>query len=105
MKNAVVLLVAAAAISACATKRYPIATELSPAEASAMTCRELTLEEAKIETAQAQITETGETDWRSVAGFLGDFGLGNAMAKSEAEAALSARKQSVIAAKVQSDCL
>lgn len=91
--------------SACATKRYPIATELSPAEAKLMTCRELVLEDARTEEIQLKITDTATTDWRSVAGFLGDYGIGNAMAKSEAEKSLAFRRASIKEAMVEKDCI
>jgi len=90
--------------TACATKRYPIATELSSVEQKALTCRELAIELAKTDEMQAKITDTATTDWRSVAGFLGDYGIGNAMAKSEAEKALSERRMSIKGAQVEKGC-
>ncbi|OLF74009.1 hypothetical protein AWH62_07630 [Maricaulis sp. W15] len=95
----------AVSISACATKRYPIATPLSAAEIELMDCNDLQLEIVRTEQVQHQITETAETDWRSVAGFLGDYGIGNAMAKSEAETALSERLQSIRAAQARHGCM
>lgn len=97
--------VTALAVSACATKRYPIATPLSEAELQLMDCDDLQLELIRSEQVQHQITETAQTDWRSVAGFLGDYGIGNAMAKSEAETALSERIQSIRAAQARQGCL
>ena len=61
---------AAVAITGCATKRYPIATPLSATEAQLMTCRELAIEADRVESTRTQITNTAQTDWRSVAGFL-----------------------------------
>lgn len=90
--------------TACATKRYPIATELSAVEQEALTCRELAIELAKTDEVEAKITDTATTDWRSVAGFLGDYGIGNAMAKSEASKALSERRMSIKAAQVRRGC-
>ncbi|MFN3312133.1 MAG: hypothetical protein ACK46Q_01530 [Hyphomonas sp.] len=92
-------------LSACATKRYPIATPLSGTEASLMNCRELALELARTEETYAAITNTATTDWRSAAGFLGDFGIGNAMAKSEAEQALSTRRTSIMTAQANNNCI
>lgn len=96
--------VAAVALAGCATKRYPIATPLSSSEAALMTCRELAIEEERIETTRTQITQTAETDWRSVAGFLGDYGIGNAMARSEAETALQQRAETIRAAQTSRRC-
>jgi hypothetical protein len=107
--RASVILAGVAAISigvaGCATKRYPIATPLSEAEIELMDCDDLRLELVRTEQVQHQITETAQTDWRSVAGFLGDYGIGNAMAKSEAETALSERMQSIRAAQARRGCL
>jgi hypothetical protein len=103
-KALILIVVASLAISACATKRYPIATRLTAAEVAAMDCRELNLELARAEQVRLQIAETGETDWRSAAGFLGDFGIGNAMARSEAEAAVQQRITDIRAAEAQKGC-
>lgn len=92
-------------VSGCATKRYPIATQLSGVEVELMNCRELAIELARTEETQRQILETAETDWRSVAGFLGDYGIGNSMAKSEAEKALADRRSSISTAQARKGCL
>ena len=102
--NFAIIGIAAITVTGCATKRYPIATELSAAESELLTCRELALETAKTEKIQSQITDTATTDWRSVAGFLGDYGIGNAMAKSEAEKALSERLESIRASQARKGC-
>lgn len=94
----------ALAVSACATKRYPIATELSQAEMELMDCDDLALELIRAEQIHHQIVETAETDWRSIAGFLGDYGIGNAMAKSEADRALSERQQTIRTAQARQGC-
>jgi hypothetical protein len=102
-KNIVVIgLVVVAA--GCATKQYPIATKLSPAVAEAMTCRELHLQRIEGEEIERQINETGQIDGRSVLGFLGDFGIGNAIAQNEARSALSERISSIRAAQVRKGC-
>ena len=100
------LLVSALALTAaCATKRYPMATPLGTAERAAMNCRELELELIRSEEVKKQIVNTAEMDWRSVAGFLGDYGIGNAMAKNDAEKALSKRIETIREAQVQKNCL
>lgn len=97
--------VAAIAIAGCATKRYPIATTLSPGEAELMTCDGLQLEILKAEQVEHQINETGEFDSKSALGILGDFGIGNGMAKSEARTALSARVGTIREAQARRGCL
>lgn len=89
----------------CATKRYPIATPLSQAEANLMTCRELELELLRTEQVQQQIANTAQVDWRSVAGFLGDYGIGNAMARTEAERALVTRRSTLRDAQAAKSCI
>jgi hypothetical protein len=104
MRIAIMCAIAALALSACATKRYPIATPLSSTEAALMNCRELAIEEERIETTRTQIADTAEVDWRSVAGFLGDYGIGNAMARSEADAALQRRAETIRTAQTNRRC-
>ena len=90
--------------TACATKRYPIATPMSSSEASLMTCESLEIELIRTEQVEQQINQTGEFDSRTVLGFLGDFGIGNAMAKDEARTALSNRKVTIRDAQNNKGC-
>lgn len=69
-----------------------------------MTCRELDLELIRAEEVRKQISSTAQTDWRSVAGFLGDYGIGNAMAKNDAEKAINARVVAINDAKAEKKC-
>jgi len=98
-------LLAGAMVSGCATKRYPMMTQFSEEEASAMTCRELAIELGRAEQAQAQIRDTARTDWRSAAGFLVDFGIGNAMARSDADKAVTRRILDIRSAQGDKSCL
>ncbi len=104
-KRTMLLVIAIILISGCATKRYPITTPLSGAEVELMTCQNLQLEIIKAEQVELQINETGQFDERTVFGFLGDFGIGNSMAKSEAQTALSKRITSIRNAQVSKGCL
>lgn len=90
--------------SGCATKRYPIATNLTDAERDVMSCRELELELIRAEGVRKQISDTAEMDWRSVAGFLGDYGIGNAMAKNDAEKSINNRVTALQSARVTKSC-
>lgn len=98
------LVAAAISASACATKRYPIATTFTAAEATAMTCNDLRLELIRAEQIQAQIADTANVDWRSAAGFLGDFGIGNAMARSDADRAITQRVAGIRQAQAAKNC-
>jgi hypothetical protein len=105
MKTITILAVAATvALSGCATKRYPIATPLGMTEASMLSCHDIDVELARADETRRQISNTAETDWRSAAGFLGDFGIGNAMAKNDAEKAINNRVVALNDAKAKKNC-
>lgn len=78
-------------LSGCATKQYPQAPSVSPEEASAFDCKAIKQEIAKAHSTQAEIESTGEFDGRTVLGAIGDFGIGNGMAKGEARKKAKAR--------------
>ena len=78
------ILSAALIMAGCATKQYPQAANVTGPESSAMDCKAVPLEIAKTRSVQQEIEATGEFDGRTVLGFLGDFGIGNGMAKGEA---------------------
>ena len=98
------LVIVVISVTGCATKRYTIATPLTSVEAEVYSCRELEIETIKAEQVRLQIRTTAQTDWRSVAGFLGDFGIGNAMAKSEADKAISRRILDLKEAQFKKEC-
>lgn len=107
MKKYVMLAAAvslAFAASACATKRYPMATALSDAEYSILDCRELQIEYVRGLEIQRTISDTASIDWRSAAAFATDFGIGNAMAKNDAERAVDARLADLASAATQKGC-
>lgn len=84
MKSVFPLLVALF-MSGCATKQYPQSPSVTSEEASSLDCKALKQEIAKLHSVQVEINSTGQFDGRTVLGFLGDFGIGNGMAKSEAQ--------------------
>ena len=83
MKKVLVLAVAFL-IAGCATKQYPQSAELSADEKDIFCCEDAKKEIIKQESVIAEINRTGNFDGRTVLGFLGDFGIGNGMAKSRA---------------------
>jgi hypothetical protein len=98
------VMVTAIGVSGCATKRYPVATPPSTASLALMDCRDLEREMLDASQMQAQIADTAQTDWRSLAAVWADFGIGNAMAKSEAQAALTHRMVGLQGAFVERGC-
>lgn len=104
MRNTILIVGCAIALSGCATKQYPIALELTPYEAQGFSCDQLDLELARAYQARGQVANIANPDWRSAAGFLGDFGIGNAMARSAADKALSKRTADLHGAKIAKNC-
>ncbi|MDO2948998.1 hypothetical protein [Aeromonas simiae] len=78
-------------LSACATKQYPQAPLVSAEESAAFDCQSIKVEIAKTRSIQSEIDRTGEFDGKTVLGVLGDFGIGNGIAKSEARQKASNR--------------
>lgn len=91
MKMVVLGVAAALVLVGCATKQYPQAASVSGEESSAFDCKMVKQEIAKTRSVQQEIESTGEFDGRTVLGVLGDFGIGNGMAKSEARKKAQAR--------------
>jgi hypothetical protein len=84
MKKAALIAFGVLILSGCATKQYPQAPAVTNEEATSFDCKALDQEIAKAHSVQQEIQRTGDFDGRTVLGFLGDFGIGNGMAKSEA---------------------
>lgn len=78
-------------LSGCATKQYPQAPQVTPEESSAFTCEDIEKEIVKTKSIQEEIERTGGFDGRTVLGVLGDFGIGNGMAKSNAREKVDTR--------------
>lgn len=92
-------------LTACNTKYYPMASPEPEASSAMLSCDQLQVEVLRVEEARHQILTTAKWDWRSFAGFVGNLGIGNAMAKSEAELALSERLHTLRRAQARGGCL
>ncbi|ATY02258.1 hypothetical protein [Klebsiella aerogenes] len=93
MKNLMMVIAGMFVISGCATKQYPQAPSVTSEESAALDCAAIKQEIAKTHSIQNEIETTGQFDGRTVLGALGDFGIGNGMAKSEARKKAQARLQ------------
>lgn len=91
MKNISLLIILTLIISGCATKQYPQSPIVTSEETANMDCKAVQLEIARTHSIQSEIDSTGQFDGRTVLGFLGDFGIGNGMAKTEARKKAQAR--------------
>ncbi|MCF6689012.1 hypothetical protein [Raoultella terrigena] len=80
-------------LGGCATKQYPQAPAVTGEESAALDCTAIKQEIAKTHSIQSEIETTGQFDGRTVLGALGDFGIGNGMAKSDARKKAQARLQ------------
>lgn len=99
MKRMVFCFFGVLVISGCATKQYPQAPAMTAAEADSFDCRDVGVELAKAQSIKREIDTTGQFDGQTVLGVLGDFGVGNGMAKSDAYKKVDARIQQLEAIK------
>ncbi|MCU5774753.1 hypothetical protein N5923_21625 [Erwiniaceae bacterium BAC15a-03b] len=71
-------------LSGCALKQYPQSPQLSAEESAALDCPAIEREIASSHSVQQEISRTGSFDALTVVGFIGDFGIGNGIAKYRA---------------------
>lgn len=72
-------------LSGCALKQYPPSPPVSEVQATMLDCQGVEAEIASQNQVQAKIDKTGEFDGLTVLGVIGDFGIGNGVAKSLAQ--------------------
>ncbi len=99
----VVVLLAIALNTGCATKRYGRMQAVTETEAQYYDCRDIEIELAKIAAFRQEIADA-EMDGRSVAAFLGDFGIGNAMEKDDALDSAAEREEDLLGLKTEKGC-
>lgn len=85
------ILVIVFTLAGCATKHYPQAPSITGEDVAAFDCNALHQEIAKVHGVQNEIKETGNFDIRTLMGFIGDFGIGNGLAKRSATEKANAR--------------
>lgn len=90
-------------LSGCATKRFGRMQEVSYVERTELSCREIDIEIAKTRQFLDQINED-DFDGRDILGFLGDFGIGNAMERSDAVKSGQARLEELQALRAENGC-
>ena len=79
-KQSVLIVLLTLVLTGCATKQYPQASAVTPEETAMLNCSAL----VKAHSVQSDIEQTGQFDALTVLGFVGDFGLGNGIAKYNA---------------------
>ena len=85
MLKFVCLAAATLLLSGCALKQYPSSPPVSQVQATTLDCSGVEAEIAGQNRVQAQIDKTGEFDGLTVLGVIGDFGIGNGVAKGLAQ--------------------
>ncbi|KKB04438.1 hypothetical protein [Pantoea anthophila] len=92
MHNRIILAaLLALSLTGCATKHYPQASAVTPEETAMLSCGALDQELVKAHGVQSDIEQTGRFDALTVLGFVGDFGLGNGIAKYNASQKVARR--------------
>lgn len=72
------------AAQGCATKNYGRVGTVTDFERQTMSCREIQLEQAKVNGFTQAVEKESEFSGRSILSFLGDFGIGNMIEKNSA---------------------
>lgn len=92
------------ALAGCATKQFPQAADVTDTERSAMTCHDIDLEIAKVQGTQQAIDTRAQFSAADVFAFLGDFGIGNVMAKDNAEKTVQRRTDELTTLRATKNC-
>ncbi|MTD25817.1 hypothetical protein [Erwinia sorbitola] len=98
------LLVVPLILSGCALKQYPASPPVSAVQADQLDCQGVQQQIAEQARVQQQIDKTGEFDGLTVVGAALDFGIGNGIAKHQAQKHATERQiqlQQLAAAKCQ----
>jgi len=93
------------AVQGCATKNYGRMGAVTDFERQTMTCREISLEQAKVSGFLQQVDKESQFDGRSVLSFLGDFGIGNTMEQSAAVESAATRMSALNSLSAQRGCM
>lgn len=97
-------LVSVCAASGCRTKNNGRLMDVSEVERRELDCREIDIELAKCDEFIKAVEENHELDGRAVLSFLGDFGIGNSMERSEALESARNRQEQLQALKTAKAC-
>jgi hypothetical protein len=78
--------------------------KVTEAEKGAYGCNYINLELAKVAEFRRSMADEGQFNVRSVASFLGDFGIGNSMEWNDTERSMLTREADLVSLKSQKDC-
>jgi hypothetical protein len=102
--QSVLVLAIGVVLSGCATKHYGREGELTQFEKSTMNCREIALEQAKVDGFIQHVDDESAFSGRSILSFLGDFGIGNVLEESAARDSAKTRQTALWAMSEQRGC-
>lgn len=105
LRNVGLTLAAASLLCSCATKNYGRQGTLTDFERQTMNCREIEIEQAKMQGFISRVDKESQFDSRSVLSFLGDFGIGNLMEKDSALKSANERTAQLRIAATQKGCV
>ncbi|WP_330983611.1 MULTISPECIES: hypothetical protein [Enterobacterales] len=88
-------------LSGCATKQYPQVPAVTGEESVNFDCQAIKQDIAKTHSIQQEIESTGDFDGKTVLGVLGDFGIGNGIAKEDARTKAEARLEQLESLKLK----
>lgn len=80
-------------LSGCALKQYPSSPPVSTVQADQLDCQGVQQQIAQQQQVQQEIDKTGEFDALTVVGAAMDFGVGNGIAKYQAQKKATEREQ------------
>lgn len=87
------LLVLSLLLSGCALKQYPDSPPVSAVQADQLDCQGVQQQLAEQQKVQQDIDKTGEFDALTVVGAAMDFGIGNGIAKHQAQKQATEREE------------
>ncbi|GGZ34048.1 hypothetical protein [Asticcacaulis endophyticus] len=92
-------------LSGCATKNYPIEPFMTAQEYEQSTCRELYVKLLETQGTELAIADLSQADFATWVGINRDFGLGNMIAKNDAEIALYEQVGAIRTAQMKKGCI
>lgn len=104
MRKTIVIVAAVLALGGCATKQYGRLQPLSSVEMHDYTCRDIAIELSKVDAFDEQIRDESRFNGASALGVLGDFGIGNSIAKGGAEKSSIERRRELNMLAAQKGC-
>ncbi|MDR5772106.1 MULTISPECIES: hypothetical protein [unclassified Caballeronia] len=95
---------ASVTLTGCATKQFAQAGDVTDFERTTLSCREIDVEMAKTQGIQHTINKQAEFSGLDVLAFLGDWGIGNAIAEHKAQVGAAQRMSDLNTMRAAKNC-